>query len=54
MVRVIVLTFLGTLITGMPIAFVLGVTAAVALTFWGRTPCWSLPNACSPASINSL
>lgn len=38
MVKVIVVSFIATLVAGMPIAFVLGVTAAVALQFWGRVP----------------
>jgi tripartite ATP-independent transporter DctM subunit len=38
MVRVIVITFIATLVAGMPVAFVLGISAAVALAVWGRTP----------------
>ena len=43
MLTILALTFLGTLLIGVPIAFSLGLGAAAAVLAWGQVPLWLLP-----------
>ena len=46
-VLILFLIFLGLLCLGLPIAFVLGVTAFIMIAFFSRPPCRWFPRSCT-------